>query len=75
MGSLEIFHRHSAVCRVDQRSNRQSLICWLQASRFWAGASDSDEEEDKATTSEEEASDDSSSSSDSEAGAKKGPSR
>lgn len=49
-------------------------VCTLQASRFWAGASDSDEEEDKATTSEEESTDDSSSS-DSENEQKKGPSR
>ena len=49
-------------------------ICTLQASRFWAGASDSDEEEDKGTTSEEESTDDSSSS-DSENEQKKGPSR
>ena len=45
----------------------------LQASRFWAGASDSDDDEEKKTTSEEESTDDSSSSdSDTE---KKGPSK
>ena len=46
----------------------------LQASRFWAGASDSDDDEEKATASEEESTDDSSSS-DSDAEQKKGPSR
>ncbi len=45
----------------------------LQASRFWAGGSDTDEDEEKKTTSEEESTDDSSSSdSDTE---KKGPSK
>ena len=63
-----------AICRSHSNLGVSVRCATLQASRFWAGASDSDDDEEKATASEEESTDDSSSS-DSDAEQKKGPSR